>query len=111
MTPGDPVIQSNKSDLLEGDTVHFDCASIGGNPAPAITWYRNNVPVQSVTTPPTHKFGSTHGYIVSEVDYQDDGAVIKCEAVNAAGSGTPNSVTIDVKCEYCFECVRDTVQV
>ena len=99
--PGEPSVETNKSrsDLQEGDTVQFDCSSTGGNPPPIITWYRNNVPIESTTTPPSDKFGTTHGYIVRELGYDDDGAVMKCQVESEAGNGLLQEVTLGVKCE------------
>ena len=105
--PSQPVITTNAStlsNLREYDVITLTCSSLGGNPAPSLTWYRGGVALGGATyAGPGVKYGNTTSGLVWTLGAGDDGAGFVCVAQNAATAGTAgvssNTLRLAVQCE------------
>lgn len=78
------------------------CKTIGGNPLPSLTWYRNDVPLNEQYK--TFEDSTTvESQIVRVVTAADNKAKYRCEAKNAALEKPKNkTIIMKVQCEYYY---------
>ena len=100
--PATPVIQGAEGHRMgvRENTRDFSlvCSTAGGNPVPSVTWFRNDVQVESQSM----RIG-THGMkavLTIEPTARDNNVTFKCEAVSPMmPRGTSSQVVLDVLCK------------
>ena len=101
--PGVPTISTNATsrDPRESEHIRLTCESVGGNPAPNVTWYRNGAPPPlpggATVVPPPVKFGTTSGSLDVRLGRDDNGANFTCEFDNDAGRAS-TTTQLSVHC-------------
>lgn len=99
--PNIPVITGYQSGqpVQARHTVRMICESMGGNPAPQVVWFKNNMKLD-------YSFSIGHGKSTNELSFPaqplDNGAVYRCEASNQA---TQLPLTTQVKLAVHCKCL------
>uniref|UniRef100_A0A663M971 Myomesin-1 n=1 Tax=Athene cunicularia TaxID=194338 RepID=A0A663M971_ATHCN len=80
------VIEPRSHTIWEKQNVRFHC-SVAGWPAPRVTWYKNNVPIDVQTHPDKYKIESRYGLHSLEINTCDfdDTAQYRASAMNVKG--------------------------
>lgn len=118
--PQAPSLQASAQTAREGQQFQLNCSSVGGNPEPNITWYRNNVALPSESfahskqdierhlNPATLKY-TTSSILSWQPTVEDHQAVFRCAVWNRAMPAQrihDRELKLDVECKYCLAGLR-----
>ena len=93
-------VRGRAGPYLPGSSVVLKCISVGGDPAPEMTWWRDSHLVDS-TYEATYSRTVQNTIAVERLTRADLGAQFTCQAANNNISLPATAkVTLDMKCEY-----------
>ena len=105
LPPQQPTVVKSASEAVEGQEYTLTCSSLGGSPAPSITWVRkgDGQPLPAKLVPAPDREGETVSVVTILPSKEDDGSEYQCEVSSRAlppmGVLT-QAVNISVNCEF-----------
>lgn len=97
---------SSAAPAREGQEYQLNCQSLGGNPEPNITWFKNDLQLiagQGLRMEQVRQNGTTSSVLTWIPTMDDHQAIYKCEVSNKAMNGLApfeREVTLLVECKY-----------